>query len=385
MNKILLHLLFPLFCFSQFENIKSFQKDLITEALTGSNVALIYQGGKLIYHHIQNSKNPGDKDINNNTIFPIWSMTKPITIVAAMTLVEKGRINLQDPVSKYIPSFANMKCKGSEGPYECQNELKVYHLMTHRSGFRYYSPKENKAYHSTIKYNDLQAFCDDASSLVLDFEPGTKYRYGINQALLGRVIEVASGMTLYDYMKQSLFDPLGMHHTKFFIENNEWSNFQPLFINSGHLKGYTYELDEMTYQKDNKSYFGGEGLVSTYSDYAKFCQMLLNGGNYNDKRIIKESSIDLMTQKHSEGYPLEDNADPDKLGFYYGFSVFVLEDPEVDGVGATAGIFGWSGYHNTHFWIDREKNLFGLFMTRARDFNGALQKRFRKEVYSGIR
>jgi len=112
--------------------------------------------------------------------------------------------------------------------------------------------------------------------------------------------------------------------------------------------------------------------------------MLVNGGILDGKRIIKQSSIDLMTKKHSEGYPEEDDAGYDQLGFYYGFSLFVLENPEIDGIGATKGIYGWSGYHNTHFWIDPEKKLYGLFMSRAREFDFGIQKRFRKEVYSAI-
>ena len=384
-NFLALFLLAQTISFSQFENIKSFQKKLIQEEKTGSNVAMVYKDGNMIYHHIENSNKPGDRNIDGGTIFPVWSMSKPITIVSVMTLIEQGKIKLDDPVSKYIPSFESLTCKSPSGSYKCNNEMTVYHLMTHRSGLKYYNEFENiRGLTSSVKYEDLKTFADDVSKVILEFEPGTKYLYGINQAVLGRIVEVASGMDFYQYLKKTIFDPLGMNQTKFYLTKEEQTKFQPLFINSGNLKGFTYLLNELTYNENNKAYFGGEGLVSTFTDYSKFCRMLVNGGAFNGKRIIKQSSIDLMTKKHSDGYPEEDDAGYDQLGFFYGFSLFVLENPEIDGIGATKGIYGWSGYHNTHFWIDPEKKLFGLFMSRAREFDFGIQKGFRKEVYSAI-
>lgn len=385
-NLLVLFLFIHTISNSQFENIINFQKDLIEEEKTGSNVAMVYKDGHIIYHHIENSNKPGDKNIDGGTIFPVWSMSKPITIVSVMTLVEKGKIKLDDPVSKYIPSFERLTCNSPNGNYTCKNKMTVYHLMTHRSGLKYYDEFENiRGLTSSVKYEDLKTFADDVSKVVLEFEPGTKYLYGLNQAVLGRIVEVASGMDFYQYLKESIFDPLGMNKTKFFLTKEDQKKFQPLFINSNNLKGFTYLLNELTYNENNKAYFGGEGLVSTFIDYSKFCRMLVNGGVFNGKRIIKQSSIDLMTQKHSEGYPAEENAGYDQLGFNYGFSVFVLENPEIDGVGATKGIYGWSGYHNTHFWIDPERKLYGLFMSRAREFDFNIQKRFRKEVYSSLK
>ncbi|RPG71442.1 MAG: class A beta-lactamase-related serine hydrolase [Flavobacteriaceae bacterium TMED120] len=383
--KYIVFILLPFFAFAQFEHIKNFQKALIQEEKTGSNVALVYKEGHMIYHHIENSKKPGDKNIDGETIFPVWSMSKPITIVSVMTLVEAGKIKLEDPVSKYIPSFNSLVCKGSTGNYPCENQMTVYHLMTHRSGLKYYDEFDNiRGLTSSVKYENLEDFANDVSKVALEFEPGTRYLYGINQAVLGRIVEVASGMDFYQYLKKTIFDPLGMGNTKFYLTEEEQKHFQPLFINSDYLKGFTYLLNELTYKEGNKAYFGGEGLVSTFTDYAKFCRMLVNGGVFNGSRIIKQSSIDLMTKKHSEGYPVEDDAGYDQLGFYYGFSLFVLENPEIDGIGATKGIYGWSGYHNTHFWIDPQKKLFGLFMSRAREFDFDIQKRFRKQVYSLI-
>lgn len=369
-------------CAQTYENsILQFQNELITSEKTGSNVAMVFKDGEVVYNETVNSNKEGDKEINEETIFPIFSMSKPITIVAMMTLYEKGLINFDDNVSKYIPEFSELQCKDDNGDvYSCENDLKILHLMTHRSGYTYYGNPLN--FTSTIKYDNLDDFVTDVSKHPVEFEPGSSYLYGINQAILGKVVEVVTGMSFYEYLKETIFDPLGMNETKFYLTPEDRERFQPLFINSGSLKGFTNFLDEMTYDINNRAYFGGEGLVSTMRDYSKFCQMLLNNGELNGNKIIDRSSIDLMVEKHSD---LE--SDPFlniNEGFHLGFSVFVLNDPEKDGTNSSEGIYGWSGYHNTHFWIDNEKNLFGLFMTRAREFSFGIQGDFRKAVYENF-
>ena len=357
---------------NQFESVTNFQKKLIQTETTGSNVAMIFKDGKIIYHHIENSLNPMGKNIYNNSIFPIWSMSKPITIVAMMTLKEKGIINFNDKVSKYIPEFEKLKCKdGNGGTYNCKKDLTVFHLMTHRSGYSYYGSPH--FFTSTIKYNNLEDFIFDVANHPLEFEPGSEYLYGINMAILGKIVEVVTDKTFFEYLKEEIFDPLEMDDTKFYLTDSERKYFQPLWINNESLKGYTDNLDELTYDYENKAYFGGEGLVSTLADYSKFCQMLLNNGSINGHNIISKESINEMTQPYSK---IPD--DP----FDIGYSLFVLRDSKSDGTNSSEGIFGWSGYHNTHFWIDREKNLFGLFMTRAREFSFEIQKEFRRVVYS---
>ena len=380
--------------FSQFNEIKLLQKKLIVDEITGSNVALVYKEGSVVYFNIQNSGKIGDKNISNQsykpykeTIFPIWSMSKPISIVATMILLERGLIELTDNISKYIPAMKNMNCETKNGIQPCENQIKIIDLLTHRSGLGYYSdPGYGYGYTNSIKYDNLEEFTNDLSEVVLKFEPGLKYFYGINQAVLGRVIEVVSNQTFFEFLKKELFDPLEMNETKFYLTKQERDRFQPLFINTGALKGFTYELNELSYKKNNEAYFGGEGLVSTLGDYSNFCKMLLNGGSYNGKKIISQNSINLMTKKYSQSYPNEEFADTRKLGFYYGFSLFVLENPEIDNTNSTKGIYGWSGYHNTHFWIDPEKQLFAIFLSRSRQgvSNIDTQKEFRRAVYKTI-
>ena len=381
----LILLLILVSCQSNNENgtnaIQKFQKQLIEDETTGSNVAMVFKDDQVVYKEIINSGKEGDKNIDDNTIFPVWSMSKPITIVAMMTLFEDGLIDFNDDVSDYIPSFKNIKCKGKvDEIYDCNNSLKIIHLMTHRSGYKYYNWKIYRLqpgeamgrFISHEKYDNLKDFVEDVSKEPLEYEPGSRYVYGINQAILGRIVEVVTKKSFYEYLKERIFDPLNMVNTKFYLTAEERERFQPLFLNSQSIKEFTNSYDELHYQIDNHAYFGGEGLVSTLEDYAKFCKMLLNDGELNGNRIITQSSIDLMTEKHSEGND----------GFYNAFSLFVLEDPEEDGRNSSKGIYGWSGYHNTHFWIDNEKNLFGLFMTRAREYSQDIQNDFREAVYS---
>ena len=395
MKKILIISLFILiqnnFVYSQFEAIKSFQKEIIKNEITGSNVIMIYKEGKVVFLNAENSNLIGDKKINNQsykpykeTLFPIWSMSKPITVVSIMILVEKGLIKLDDNVSKYLPEFTQIYCKGKSGKYLCKKPLKIIHLLTHRSGFGYYSHQGyGYGLTSTIKYDNLNDFSKDLSNVVLDFEPGEKYYYGVNQALLGRLVEVVSKKDFYTFLKEEIFEPLEMTETKFYLTEQDRLRFQPLYINFGTIKGFTTELDELTYEESNAAYFGGEGLISTMNDYSNFCIMLLNGGIFKGKRIITEKSIGIMTNKYSSFYPNEEFADTRKLGFNYGFSMFVLDDPVVDGTGSTKGIYGWSGYHGTHFWIDPTKKMFGLFMSRHRQniSNIDIQKELRRAVY----
>ena len=167
-----------------------------------------------------------------------------------------------------------------------------------------------------------------------------------------------------------------MTETSFVLDDDRRARFHPLFINSGNLKGFTFLLDELNYDPDSKAHFGGEGLVSCPSDYARFCEMLVNGGEFRGTRIISEESLAEMVKIRS------DDIFPHFMpGMDMGFSVFVLSDPAADGSAAPPGIFGWSGYHNTHFWIDRENGLYVVFMSRAREFNGTIPQTLRAAVY----
>lgn len=385
--------------------ILNFQNELIKNEVTGSNVFKVVKGDKVIYNEVVNSGKQGDKDINDQTIFPIWSMSKPITTVAMMVLYDRGLFKLQDNLSKYLPEYENVKCKGEDGIYPCKNKIKVIDLLTHRSGYTYYSdvygenkfispPSPLNKFTSSYHFDNLDDFSKAVANQPLEFEPGSHYLYGLNQAILGRLIEVLSGVSFYDFLKVNLFNPMDMKETKFYLTIEERKRIQPLFINrlpntpfnpsETSLKGFTYLLDEQTYDINNSAHYGGEGLVSTFSDYSNFCEMLVNKGNYKGKEIISESSYNLMIEKYTNTAPdpAEPFIFPDLEGHYFGFTFSVMEDAILDGTGSPEGVFGWSGYHNTHFWIDPQNKIYGLFMSRSREFNFDISKGLKKAVYS---
>ena len=298
-----------------------------------------------------------------------------------LTLHEQGLFKWDDPVSKYIPCFAELTVKDGDTLRPAKTPLRIIDLMTHRSGFGYYSwdglpPLSDEPHTLQTRHEDLQTFCEVAAKHPLEFDPGTQYLYGINQAILGRLVEVLSGRAFAEYLETTLFEPLGMTETSFILDEERRARFQPLWINAGNLKGYTHLLDEMNYDPSSKAHFGGEGLVSCPADYARFCEMLSNDGVFRGQRIISEDSIKAMTTTHSE------DIFPDMMpGMDMGFSVFILKDAGMEGSNAPEKTFGWSGYHNTHFWIDPSNDVFAVFMTRARAFNGDIPVQLRKAVY----
>lgn len=394
MKKIYLTLSLLVFVFNceKQHPLQKEQQRLINSEITASNVFKVVQDGEVLYENTQNSGKLGDKEINDKTIFPIWSMSKPITTVAMMILYDQGGFNLDDNLSIYLPEFENMMCKKDSVIQPCKNQIKIIDLLTHRSGFGYYNdvygenmfigkPSPLYKYTNTYSYDDLNEFSLAVSKQPLEFEPGQHYFYGLNQDILGRVIEVITGKSFYEYLKDNLLEPLEMSETKFHLTLEERERFQPLFINkipntpmnpsTNSLKGFTNEMDQLSYSETNKAYMGSGGMVSTMADYSNFCQMLVDRGNFNGEQIISEKSFDLMLQKHTEPYPNEDEPYlfPDMPGHYFAFNFSVLENEEVDLTGAPAGVYGWSGYHNTHFWVDPENKLYGLFMSRSREFD----------------
>jgi len=384
------------------ELITNFQKELIDKEITGSNEIAIYKDNSLFYRHAENSNKEHDKKINNNTIFALWSMSKVLTTIGMFILEEKNLVDFDDPVSKYIPLFSNLNCMrikkqkntnfedgnnyclNSDIIYPCKNQMKVIDLMSHRSGFC----TPDNFYVNAVKADNLEELMEIISKQPLQYEPGTKYLYGVNQSILGRVIEVASNMQFGEFLDQFLFTPLDMNSTKFYLTKEDKENFQPLFLNTSSIKGFlqdgiTSRGNILTYNQNDKTNLGAEGLVTTTSDFINFCKMLVNNGVYKGKKIISPESIKTMTKKYSEGYPKEDRSYQNQLGYYMGLSVYVLEDPSIMNQGAPKGIYGWSGLQYTEFWIDPKNSMFVIFMTRSQSYKG-IQKDLIRTIYKTI-
>lgn len=361
-------------------NIKAYQSLLIEKGIAASNVVVLFKDGKEIVNSVVNSKNKRDMNINDNTIFPIWSLSKTVTGVGAMILYEKGLINFEDPLSKYIPYFKNIKCKdkNKENTYYCENQITLLDLMTHRSGY----PNNIDTYPARDhKYKNLDDFVKDVSKYPVEFEPGTDYLYGAGYDILGRVIEVVSNQTFYEFLKENIFDPIGMENTKFHIDNDEREKFQVLYRRTKYLQEFTFGYDQNKYLSEGNGHFGGSGLVSTTPDLMKFCQMLLNKGSYKHKNIISSESIKMMTTVYTKSSYYKGFYD----GWDIGFSLFILNEPSLDGSNAPKGIYRFAGYHNNHFWVDYENNLYGLFMARSIPHSKEMVHKLRSVVYNIIK
>lgn len=343
--------------------IKKFQKKIVEDGEAGGNVILVHKNGKKVYHHIQNSNKKGDKLITDQTLFPIWSMSKPITTVAVLILREKNLLQFDDPVSKFIPSYANLKCKSDYGVVDCNNELKVIHLLTHRSGFVYYHDFMIDA----IRADNLDELMENIREQPLEFEPGENYRYGLNQDILGKVVEAVSGISFYSFLKKHVFDPLEMKNTKFFINEKEKKLLQPLFVKNESIEGFnqtgiTGINDLITYDMEYKIELGSLGLISTVSDYSNFCSMLLNSGKFKDKTILSSKSISELIKKYADG---PHAGDIDFPGVYNGLGVYVLDDPSQMDFKAPKGLYGHGGYQSTEFFIDPKNKIYGVFLNRT--------------------
>ncbi|MCH1453509.1 MAG: beta-lactamase family protein [Flavobacteriaceae bacterium] len=361
--------------------LQEFQKEIIVDGETGGNVIVVSKNGETVYHHIENSNKKGDEIITDETLFPIWSMSKPITTVAVLILREQNLINFNDPVSKFIPAFKNLKCKSKQGVVPCKKEIKIIHLLTHLSGLYYY----NDFMLDAIRANSLADLMEDIVEYPLEFEPGERYLYGLNQDVLGRVVEVASGMPFADFLKKFVFDPLEMNQTKFFLSPEEKKSILPLYVSNQKIEGFnkigiTGINDLISYDIKYKPALGSLGLISTPEDYSNFCSMLLNQGVFKNKRILSEESISELKVKYADG---PHSSDVDFLGVYNGLGVYVLEDPSLMDFKAPKGLYGHGGYQSTEFFIDTKNETYGVFLNRSlTDYNHRFY--FIKAVYDAF-
>ena len=364
------------------DDLRAVQASIVEDGLSGSNVMLVVQDGKVVHRHVENSGREGDRDIEPNTLFPIWSMSKPITIAAMLKLHEDGLFEWTDRVSKYIPCFRELTVRDGDDIRPAETPLRIIHLMNHRAGWSYYNlgagppPTVDQPQPDQTRFRDLQEFCEAAAAYPLESDPGSAYVYGINQAILGRLVEVLSGKPFAEYLEEAIFEPLGMTQTSFVLDEERRARFQPLYLNRGTLRGYTEILDELNYDPASKAHFGGEGLVSSLDDYARFAEMLLGRGEFRGKRILSEASIGRMVKVTTE-----DIADEVWPGLDMGFSVFVISEDDADGHGTPADSFGWFGYHSTQFWVDPSNDLFAVYLSRTRDFHWPLPGMIRDAVY----
>ena len=367
--------------------VRAAQEKLIKNQHCLSNVAKVVQQGKVIYHGAVNSTFPGDRPITDDTLFPIWSMTKPITSVAAMILHERGLFGLDDPVSKVIPQLSQLKVHNQKGVVEpIKREVTFRDLLRHTSGVYGYdgSFHEEGTWKEIIELKSLPEMIDLLVKQPLKHHPGERYTYGMSTAILGRAIEIISEQDFASFLEKEIFHPLGMEETSFHLNKiDREQRFQPLFVKEKeNFRRGTKAEDELYYQPGSALALGGEGLISNLRDYGRFCQMLVDRGRTRDgNKIISEETLSIMLSDQMGETPgFGGKRSPNKLGL--GF--YVLENPELGGNGAPKGIYGWGGYHTTHFWIDPVNELYAIFLTRLYPTPSESLQIFRTAVYESL-
>ena len=334
--------------------------------------------------------------LRRDAVFRIFSMTKPVVAAGALKLVDQGKLSLDDPVARYIPSFASLQVYhgGSALVPEVRpadSAMTIRHLLTHTSGLGYGLTQEpaDSIFRRAALYQPnvtLAQFVDSLARLPLLFSPGTRWSYSAGLEVVGRVIEVVSGQSLDRFLNDQIFQPLGMTNTTFRRRPDLERRLTELYARNpdGSLRVVHDGLTRM-FEPDTRFLWASGGLLSTPDDFMRFAQMLLNEGTFEDVQVLSPASVAEMTRNQLTPLQME-QAQNAMLGPGYGFGLAgsVLMEPATSADGA-AGIYRWSGYVGTYFWIDPRNRMLAMIWTQ---FNPGraypLEREFQQLVYDAV-
>lgn len=380
-----------------------FQEYVQKKILPGA-VFLVARKGKLVYHKSFGiSGRKGNEAMRTDHLFRIASMSKPITSVAVMLLLEEGKILLDEPLTKYIPEFKNMKVLKEFNPKDssfttedAKSLITIRQLLTHTSGIGYafMNPKvlgaifaKNQVYEFDVKGNENTALViKKLATMPLVHQPGEKWTYGMNTDVLGYLVEVVSGMNFGEFCEKRIFNPLGMNDTRFFYDKSAENRFADVFKDNkeGIAEKYPtddpqYKLVSFPYEGKKAFYSGGGGMSSTAMDYLKFCQMILNKGELDGKRILSRKSVEMMCQNQIGDLFISFNS------FKFGFGFDIVSPGIKSNVLSSEGSLSWGGLFNTVFWIDPKEELIAIGMTQIYPNKpDGLFDKFKNLVYQSI-
>jgi CubicO group peptidase (beta-lactamase class C family) len=364
-------------------------------------VIMVARKGKLVYSEALGMQTPSKK-MAEDSIFRIYSMTKPLVSVAAMLLVEDGDIQLTDPVGKFLPGFDKMTVSVESKDPSTGNAsfsmvanarpMTIQDLLRHTSGLTYGGMTQNAPVNEGYEKAGVYIKAIPAESrgmtpaeqverlakVPLAYQPGTIWQYGLSTDILGRVVEVVSRKRLADFLRERIFEPLKMSDTGFWVPKEKHSRLAGPFA-TDKASGEPIVLLDVSAEPLNDS--GGAGGISTASDYLRFCQMLLNGGALDGARVMSRTTVRLMTSDHL-GTQIDRPMMPgelllDTVGYTFGLGFAVRREDGVAGVPGSAGDFTWGGYAGTYFWVDPHEQLTAVFMTQA---PGPMRRYYRKLV-----
>ncbi|KPK84998.1 MAG: hypothetical protein AMS27_08540 [Bacteroides sp. SM23_62_1] len=373
--------------------IDSVVNDYINRECFPGAVALIARHGRIVYHKSFGMRDPAIQDaMQPDDIFRIASMTKALTSVAVMMLYEEGHFLLDDPVSKYIPEFKKPQVLIKLNPdttyiaRPAVREITIRHLLTHTSGIGYpFIHSEIRPLYEKHGIPDgfvitdaiLKNAIPALGTLPLLHDPGERYTYGLNTDVLGYFVEVISGQSFDDFLKERLFIPLGMEDACFYLPDEKADRLVPVYASND--QGFE-PSDEPLYNypfTGGKSYFsGGAGISCTILDYARFMQMMVNEGSYNGHQVLGRKTIDLMTM-NQVGNLYGDG------GFGLGFGL--VTDGNKHQILSSVGNYSWGGYFSTTFWMDPQEDLIALFYTQMFPmYYGEIHNKFQVLTYQAL-
>jgi CubicO group peptidase (beta-lactamase class C family) len=382
-----------------------FQAEIDKGELPGA-VIMVARHGHLVYSAaLGQLEGEGEEAMPEDAIFRIYSMTKPLTSVAAMILMEEGALQLTDPVAKFLPAFADLEVsvmeQGVNGEVSystvpAARPMTVQDLLRHTSGLVYGELTQNElvrdgyaeagAFNPTILPFDSRHVSGEEqvaglAQVPLGRQPGTMWEYSFSTDVLGRVVEAVSGQRLGEFLEERVFAPLGMVDSGFYVPENAMSRLvEPFAVDPG--MGQPIELMDVSQPPANDS--GGAGAVSTAADYLRFTQMLLNGGELDGARILSPTTVQLMASDHL-GTSIEHGVGPGQLligtpGYTFGLGFGVRQQDGIAAVPGSAGEYMWAGYGGTYFWVDPDEQLTAVLMTQRAGPTRAYYRRHIKQL-----
>ncbi|PWS31270.1 serine hydrolase domain-containing protein [Pedobacter paludis] len=384
---------------SKLDKIDSLFKQYLDNGWIKGISANIAVDGKTVYNKAFG--NNIDRPFKTDDILRIASQTKAITSVAVMMLFDEGKIALEDPISKYIPAFKNPKvldkfnhADSSYTTKPANREITIRDLLTHTAGLGYAqigSPEMNAIYAKAgveagfvIHKKLLKTEIDKLAKLPLALQPGTKWQYSLSVDVLGRLVEVVSGVNLNTFFKERIFKPLGMMDTYFALPKEKQSRLASVYTEDPKTqlvkpwRDGTFPGATINYPTNNNGYFaGGAGLVSTSKDYGIFLRMLLNKGIYNGKRILSEQSVSLMTTNQIGNLSLGDNK--------FGLGFEIVTDKGSHKLGQSASSFSWGGFFGSTYWVDPKKKIVAQIYIQQWPFShGEITNKFKSIIYQAV-
>ena len=361
-------------------------------------VALIARRGKVVYHKsFGNRVAETQAPMSSDVIFRIASMTKPIVSVALMMLWEEGRFQLRDPVSKFLPEFKEMQialppADGVRGPRKLlspASPITLLHLLTHTAGLANPSRGPARAAYSELRDKrkpdwTIRDYVTKLAELPLNFEPGERWEYGPATDVVGRLVEVLSGHTLDEFLQERIFRPLGMTDTHFYLPREKLPRFAALYRpnDEGKIELQEKPDENSRWVREPHIYFSGAGgLVSTTSDYFRFHQMMLNGGELHGVRILGPRTVRLMTSNHIGNKTVWIRGHGDGFGLGYSVTTAIGQS----GLPNSVGTFSWGGAYGTVFFVDPEEKIVGVLMSQIRPYSHLnIRRDFQTLTYQAI-